>query len=282
MSQTSQELTTTTAEPLAVAPAVTAAFTINPEALIMKAIESGLPVESLERLLVMRLELKKEAALAAFAEALARFQADIPPINKSKTARAGSYVYRYADIADIQRAIAPRMAECGLSVTFGTAQIDPNTMAVTAIVCHAAGHCQTTTFPIPIDRASRMNDAQKMGSALTYGRRYALTAALGIVTAEDDDDAQSMSQPRQPERQQQRQPVSQPDPAPDLTGEIISPSQHRLIEARIGELGVDRERVKAWVNKVTHGSVNHLNELPLALLQPLLDRLAASEKQAAA
>ncbi len=62
---------------------------------------------------------------------------------------------------------------------------------VACIVHHREGHSERTEFLVPIDVQARMNDAQKAGSALTYGRRYALCAALGIVTAEEDDDGRA-------------------------------------------------------------------------------------------
>ncbi len=97
---------------------------LSPEQLIARAIEAQVPVEALERLLAMRAELKREQARAGFFESLAGFQAHIPAIPKSRIATVqtarGSYGYRYADIADIQRAIAPELHARGLSVTFDT------------------------------------------------------------------------------------------------------------------------------------------------------------------
>jgi hypothetical protein len=45
-------------------------------------------------------------------------------------------------------------------------------------------------FPLP-----DLADPQKLGSAITYARRYALAAVLGLV-AEEDDDANAASPPR--------------------------------------------------------------------------------------
>jgi hypothetical protein len=246
----------------ALAPKSGELVTLNPETLIAKAIENNVPVESLERLLAMRSELKREQAAVAFNHALANFQAEIPPIVKSKTARVqgrnGSFSYNYADIAAIQRAIAPRLKDCGLSVTFDTTQAG-DVLNVACIVHHVDGHSERTEFPVPIDRQARMNDTQKVGSALTYGRRYALCAALGIVTAEDDDDGQAATNTRQaatPAPQAAPTPAtSAPEPAP-----VISAAQHRRIEARINELGLDRERVKSWIKRAW--GVEHLNKIP--------------------
>lgn len=255
---------------------------LDPEALIAKAIDAQVSVESLERLLRMRAELRREQAAAAFSRSLAQFQAQIPAIPKRQTAtvrskNGGSYSYNYADIADIQRAIAPRLADCGLSVTFDTTQA-ADVLTVACIVHHIDGHSERASFPVPIDRAARMNASQQLGSALTYGRRYALCAALGIVTAEDDDDSQSAYQ-QQPagnghdhngaQRPSSRgtAPDVHPSGAPQSARQSeapnneprISEAQHRRLEARIHELRLDRERVKAWCARAF--GVAHFPEL---------------------
>lgn len=271
-----------------------ALVTLNPEALIAKGIEHGLPVETMERLLAMRTQLKKEQAREAFNHALASFQADIPPIAKRQTAQVqtrsgGRYSYNYADIADIQRAIAPKLREAGLSLTFDTQQ-EGGILNVVCIVHHVAGHSERTGFPVPIDQAARMNDAQKVGSALTYGRRYALCAALGIVTAEDDDDAQALhtppagepaGNPRQPPQQPAGNTPTRQAPPGRQNGAPISEAQHRRLEARISELGLDRERVKSWVKRAW--GVEHLNQVPADRYNRLdtkLDEWASAEREA--
>jgi hypothetical protein len=69
-------------------------------------------------------------------------------------------------------------------------------------------------------------------------------------------------------------PVESPEaktaPAPPAT---ITPAQHRQLEARIAELGLDRERVKSWVLRATRGTVQHLNDLPPEDFDTLMHRL---------
>ena len=253
-------------EPRALAPV------ISPEALISDAISQGVAVETMEKLLAMRQELRREQSAAAFFEAMAEFQASIPAIPKTKTAKAGQYSYSYADLASIQQAIAPRLHACGLSIGFETQQ-DGDTLHVVAIVRHAGGHSERTSFPVPIDRQARMNDTQKVGSALTYGRRYALTAALGIVTADEDDDGQASGyqapskppqRPQEPARTQEAPPSS---PAPGR----VTEAQVKRLYARIRELGLDRERVKSWV--LRSWKIDGFNDLTRDQYKTLDERL---------
>ena len=242
---------------------------VDAGALLAQGIQSGLSVDALERLLSMRRELQAEQSRAAFFGALSRFQSQIPAIPKNQVARVssakGNYSYRYADLADIQRAIAPALADCGLSVSFDTAQ-DPGGYVIQAKIHHVGGHSEVTTFRVPIDDKTRMNSAQAAGSALTYGRRYALTAALGIVTAEDDDDGHAITAAPVPPPA----PTGAPQPGRQ-SGAPISAAQHRLLEARITAMGLDRDRLKNWLARAWH--VQHLAEIPAGKYAELLIRM---------
>jgi hypothetical protein len=55
-------------------------------ALLTQAVQQGVPAETMERLLAMRADLQAEQARVEFSRALSAFQADIPAIQKSKTA----------------------------------------------------------------------------------------------------------------------------------------------------------------------------------------------------
>lgn len=174
---------------------------ITPETLIARAIDKGLDVATMERLLAMRTQLKQEMAREAYFAALAAFQAAVPVVPKSKTATVvsksgGRYQYHYADLADIGKAIGPALAENGLSYRFNTAfQAEPPAQLIQCIVQHVGGHSEVSEFRSPIDTEARMLEVQKNGSALTYGKRYALCNALGILTADEDDDGQATAKP---------------------------------------------------------------------------------------
>ena len=251
---------------------------LDPAALIAKAIEHAVPVETLERLLAMRAALAQESARSAFFAALARFQAQIPPIQKRQVAKiqtkgGSSFTYHYANLSDIVTAIRPALAACELSLSFDTA-LKEGMLTVIASVHHADGHSSSSTFSAPLDRETRMSPSQAMDSALTYARRYAMCAALGIVTAEDDDDAQTTQPaPRAADRRppQGQAPAAAPTAARPTTAaptpsaaaaapQPISEGQHKRLEARIHDLGLERQRVKDWVRRAW--AIEHLNLIP--------------------
>lgn len=161
--------------------------------LITQAIEKGANIETLERLLALAKDVRDEDARAAWHEAMALFQSDVPDITKSKTAhirtRSGDrYSYTYAPLQDLIAVVRPALAKHGLSVTFDTT-VESAQVRAKCIVAHALGHTQTCEFIAPIDQNARMNSSQAVGSASTYARRYAYLSALGLAPEDDDDGA---------------------------------------------------------------------------------------------
>lgn len=118
-------------------------------------------------------------ALMAFAKALAA----IENVAKTQTADTGKYKYRYADLGDVLDEVKRVCSDFGLAVT-QNGTCDPNGMlAVSTTIIHSDSG-QWVSFPSMMLRMPQ--DAQALGSALTYLRRYALLTIFGI--APDDDD----------------------------------------------------------------------------------------------
>lgn len=167
---------------------------IDAEMLIMKGIESQVPVETMERLLAMREKLNDEKAKTEFFKALAGFQADCPIIHKNKKVmqkNSNQVRYSYASLDSIVKQISPFMAKWGLSYMFKSSTTQDGVMQ-SCVIRHFLGHSETSNFTISIDPDAYMGDAQKSGSASSFAKRYALQDALGILTGDDDDDAQSL------------------------------------------------------------------------------------------
>ena len=181
----------------------------NPEVLIQKAIEKGLPVETMERLLAMRKELKEEAAKEAFFNDLSRFQASIPEIPKNKKVynKDGTLRYSYAPLDVIIKSLKKAISDHGFSYTITTQQTD-STITATCNLHHRDGHTERTSLTVPIDKDAYMTDTQKIASALTYAKRYAFCDALGIMTSDEDDDAQATARTQEkPEKEKKQKPA---------------------------------------------------------------------------
>lgn len=167
----------------------------NPESsiemLISRAISNNVPVETLERLLAMRKELKVEYAAEQFAMAMSRFQADCPIIKKTKsvTTKSGSVAYRYAPIESIVVQIRHLLKEHGFSYSIQTIT-NEKTVTATCTVKHILGHAEYSNFTVPLgSQTAVMSDTQVVAAALTFAKRYAFCNAFGILTGDTDDDA---------------------------------------------------------------------------------------------
>ena len=100
----------------------------------------------------------------------------------------GKFGYRYATLDEIQRHIRPYLQAENLSYSFDV-ELDGKVLMVWCVVRHVDGHSERNKFPVPIETDSRMSDAQANGAALTYGKRQALSAGMGLTIEEDTDAA---------------------------------------------------------------------------------------------
>lgn len=125
--------------------------------------------------------MKTSDSIEHLAAALAAAQAEIRPAIKD--ANNPEFNSKYADLGAVFEAVRPVMAKHGLSVVQMPEHSDDALLHLTTRIAHKSGQWIEGTMSIPV---GKMN-AHGYGSAITYCRRYALSAALGIVADEDDD-----------------------------------------------------------------------------------------------
>lgn len=166
------------------------------EALMAQAIDKGTPVETLERLLTMRRELKSEAAKEAYDSAMSDFQSDCPIIKKSKKVlnKDKSLRYSYAPLDAIIIQTKSTIKKHGFSYKID-ALVEEKWVEAICVVTHELGHNEKSGFRVPIDPEAYMNSPQKFASALTFAKRYAFCDAFGILTSDEDNDAISAGEP---------------------------------------------------------------------------------------
>lgn len=121
-------------------------------------------------------------------KALADFQQEVPVIFKDTAA----YSYKYADLPKILEVINPLLKKNGLGFT---QLINENTLKT--IIFHVeSGEQIESSVNIPQGvELKGQNTFQIMGSAITYLRRYSLSAMLGLVTDKDTDAAGDQVKP---------------------------------------------------------------------------------------
>lgn len=157
--------------------------------LIARAIDKSVPIETMERLLAMRRELKAEAAREAFYLALAAFQSECPVIEKHKAVagRDGKTRYHYAPLEDIVSQVKEILYKHGFSYTMHTEQKEGELTGICR-AHHISGHTEETQLVVPVG-SEYMTKQQMVGAARTYATRYAFCNAFGILTGDEDNDA---------------------------------------------------------------------------------------------
>lgn len=136
------------------------------------------------------------------AEALCLAQGDFP--NVPKDANNPFFKSKYADLTSIIDTVRPVLKKHGLSFT-QLPTMDSTIPSVTTLLIHKSGQFISSVLPMPAAKV----DAQGIGSAITYARRYGLQAILGLA-AEDDDGNAATGQGTATDKKTQRQEKTEP------------------------------------------------------------------------
>lgn len=129
--------------------------------------------------------LEKSESIKELSGALAKFQSAVG--NVSKDGVNPYFKSKYATLENVVNTVRKPLAENGLSFC----QFPVGENELVTLLMHSSGEfIKGTTKFTPKDASP-----QSVGSAITYMRRYALSAVLGIAT-EDDDDGNEASKPK--------------------------------------------------------------------------------------
>lgn len=157
--------------------------------MIADAVNGGASIEALERLMALKERHDAEVAKKAFTEALSKFQEDCPEIRKMKAVEFnGKHAYDYAPLPDIERQIKHLMVKHGFTKSWENSYPGNGKTRVTCVLTHIGGHSTRTDMDVDPDKSGGKSAIQADGSAITFARRYTLTGALGISTADQDID----------------------------------------------------------------------------------------------
>lgn len=98
---------------------------------------------------------------------------------------------KYADLSSVDAAIGPALEKHGLAYIQRSHNLD-NAAGIETIIIHESGEslsCGIVSVPVA------KHDAQAFGSAMTYARRYSLSAAFGVCPEDDDGNAATVAKP---------------------------------------------------------------------------------------
>lgn len=136
--------------------------------------------------------MERSESTAKIAEALAKAQGAM------KSAAMGSinphFKSKYASLTEVMDAVREPFAKNGLAIVQGADTPEETGLKVTTTLLHSSGEWISSSVHVPVEGGN----AQKVGSALTYARRYSLATLCGVV-ADEDDDGNAASTPKKPE-----------------------------------------------------------------------------------
>lgn len=125
--------------------------------------------------------MNKSDSIKNLATALAKFQEEVK--NPANTADNPFFKSKYAPLNDVLNLVRPILTKNGLSVIQSPSG-DGQNISITTLLLHSSGEwIETEPLILKADKAT----AQGAGSAITYARRYAISAVLGISSEDDDD-----------------------------------------------------------------------------------------------
>lgn len=165
---------------------------------------------------------------------------------------------RYADLSTVVQTVTPIIAEHGLSVT-QLPDYDGDRDLLTTRLLHESGQwIEASMRLLPIK-----SDPQAQGSAITYARRYAYCAVLGIV-ADEDDDGQAASRPApttaSPAAQRTTR-VSSPRSRPSTDSPTTGQPNMRKLFAMLKGIGVTEDGRHEWASAALDRTVDSFTTL---------------------
>ena len=136
--------------------------------------------------------MNKSESIKELATALAKAQGSIKGAIKDSS--NPFFKSKYADLASVVEAIRSAFAANGLSYIQTVEPSQADEVRVETMILHSSGEwISCGVLALPVSKV----DAQGYGSALTYARRYSLSAAVGIAPEDDDGNAATAAKPKQ-------------------------------------------------------------------------------------
>jgi hypothetical protein len=186
---------------------------------------------------------RSSKSIGAIAAALAKAQAELTNPEKSLTAtipspfpREGDKTFRYASLASGLDIVRKSLGQHEIA-TLQTTAIDQDfgQIRLITLLAHASGEWISSDWPVcPISETAAPH---KMGAALTYARRYALFALVGIAGEDDLDAPDIVTEPapdtrispptsrKRPNGSIHKPPVLAPEPSAALRDQLIAEIQ---------------------------------------------------------
>lgn len=187
-------------------------------------------------------------------KALAKAQSEFPKIEKN--AVNPHFKTRYADLGELINKTRDILARHGIVVMQCVVGNDPKCITLRTTLFHESGQSISSDFPFVPEISP-----QKVGSQMTYFRRYSIASILNLA-ADDDDDAE-LAQTTYEDR-------------PDLATD----AQKKAICAMVRDLGHNGEYLKELCTKYGCTDINQMTKASASIaIKFLMDMKEAKNAQ---
>lgn len=186
------------------------------------------------------------------AKALFDFQGELKPVPRTKVVKSKSFEFRYAPLDAIMEQILPLMQKNGLMVSQAI-----NQESITTRLMHTSGEfIESQTF-----LNQQHANMQGFGGEVTYKRRYALCALLGIVSDDDTDAPRHKPTGDSLENLSQRRQSFIADVAEIIKEKATDGNEYGAYEEYLG-ITDQEERIALWslLPPPVRSSIKRLNE----------------------
>ena len=165
--------------------------------------------------------MKQSENITELLAALEVVQSEMPTMPKNSQA----YGYKYTDLDTITQTIKPILHKHALAYMQSIGSTMQGQVTLTTRLFNSNGQYIEDTVALPVITSTKNNEAQTLGMSITYMRRYALCAMLGITSDEDVD--ANTEKKGQPQKQPSKQSISPKVQAikDTFNGEVVEPKQ---------------------------------------------------------
>jgi hypothetical protein len=212
--------------------------------------------------------IRTSESVAKLSAALVTAQAEMPGAPKSAKGQVGNQTRYYADMAAVVEAARPVLAKHELAYTQFPSGFAGGCVTVTTRLLHTSGEWMEAELDMPTGGSG----AQAVGSAITYAKRYALMAVLGMPT--EDDDGSAATAASKPAARKSAPPAAPPAVAEPDDPNKISAAQTKKMMASFNDIGLRSREDRLAFIAATARAVGSSQDLTHAEASDVIDAIA--------
>lgn len=205
------------------------------------------------------------------ASALSKAQGEMQAAIKDKI--NPFYKSSYADLGSVWDAARPVLSKYGLCVMQTTELLADKIVMVTTLA-HTSGQWVKSYLPLNPSK----NDSQGIGAAITYLRRYSLSAIVGVVCDDDDDGETAVGRGKSNTPQKQDNAPPRQDNVPQNQGnERVGKTEIIALTTLINNLDEESNKsFREWIKKTFNAE--SIQDIPKACFEKCMVSLNAKIK----